>query len=508
MNSSPPSTAQLARNTILTILGQGLPLIIGVVTIPYVVRELGDDRFGLLSFVWVLLGYFTIFDFGLGRATTKFVAEELGKGGQEALPRVVWTAVLIQVLLGIVGTLIILAFTPLLVMDVLSIPPDLHEEARQIFYLVSFVIPVILISGSFRGVLEAAQRFDAVSGVRLVFGSLNFLFPAVGILAGFGLVEIVALLMLSWFGMSIVLLVLNMRFIPQLRAFALDRKIASQLFSFGGWVMITSIAAPMYSYVERFTIAAVLSVGVLTYYAVPFEMISRLAILPASIATTLFPAFSYYGIEEREKVRRLISKPLLYLLFALGPVIVVCIVFAFDILRLWLGEEFATQSVGVFQVLSAAMLFHAFAHIPFAAVHGLGRPDLKAKFDLVMMVAFAGLCLWLVPTYGILGAAYAKCILMVSDFTFLSVTTKRLSGLSWQEIFGTRTVRALVAVSCFAACAVVLEMLSLALWVNVVALSGLTIAYVLLCLSFVMDEQDRSLFLSLTKSFGLKAGNV
>jgi len=73
----------LARNTLLNFIGQILPLIVGVVTIPFVIQGLGTERFGLLSLAWVVLGYFAIFDLGLGRATTKFVAEALGRGDEK-----------------------------------------------------------------------------------------------------------------------------------------------------------------------------------------------------------------------------------------------------------------------------------------------------------------------------------------------------------------------------------------------------------------------------------------
>jgi hypothetical protein len=36
-----------------------------------------------LSLAWVVLGYFAIVDLELGRATTKFVAEALGKSEEE-----------------------------------------------------------------------------------------------------------------------------------------------------------------------------------------------------------------------------------------------------------------------------------------------------------------------------------------------------------------------------------------------------------------------------------------
>uniref|UniRef100_UPI0034E2C47B oligosaccharide flippase family protein n=1 Tax=Methanothrix sp. TaxID=90426 RepID=UPI0034E2C47B len=81
------SGSLIARNAVLNLIGQAVPLLVGVLTIPFVVRGLGTDRFGLLSLAWVVLGYFTIFDLGLGRATTKYVAEALGKGEGDRIPK-------------------------------------------------------------------------------------------------------------------------------------------------------------------------------------------------------------------------------------------------------------------------------------------------------------------------------------------------------------------------------------------------------------------------------------
>src|SRR5271169_5160735 len=95
--------AELARSTAFNFIGQLLPLIAGVGLMPYIVKGLGPDRFGMLGIVWVVFGYFSLFDFGLGRATTKFLAEWLAKENSAHVPALVWTSIATQVLLGLVG---------------------------------------------------------------------------------------------------------------------------------------------------------------------------------------------------------------------------------------------------------------------------------------------------------------------------------------------------------------------------------------------------------------------
>jgi len=58
------SGSLLARNTLLDFIVQTMPLLVGVITIPFIVRGLGTKRFGLFSLGWVILGYFAIFDLG------------------------------------------------------------------------------------------------------------------------------------------------------------------------------------------------------------------------------------------------------------------------------------------------------------------------------------------------------------------------------------------------------------------------------------------------------------
>src|SRR5579862_7633419 len=104
----------LARNTMFNLVGQIAPLLIAVFTVPYVIHHLGPDRYGLYSLALIVVGYFALFNLGIGPATTKYVAEILGKGEIDKLPEQVWTAVASQTCLGLAGGILLAAASPFL----------------------------------------------------------------------------------------------------------------------------------------------------------------------------------------------------------------------------------------------------------------------------------------------------------------------------------------------------------------------------------------------------------
>ncbi|MGA3229657.1 MAG: oligosaccharide flippase family protein, partial [Candidatus Binatus sp.] len=73
----------LARNTIINLAGEVAPSLVALLAIPLVIRVLGVDRYGVLTLSIMVVGYFGLFDFGLGRAATKFIAAAAASSDQQ-----------------------------------------------------------------------------------------------------------------------------------------------------------------------------------------------------------------------------------------------------------------------------------------------------------------------------------------------------------------------------------------------------------------------------------------
>ena len=67
----------MRRNVLINICGVVFPMLFGLVAIPFLLEQLGREKFGILTMAWVLIGYFGLLDLGLGRALTQYISRQV-----------------------------------------------------------------------------------------------------------------------------------------------------------------------------------------------------------------------------------------------------------------------------------------------------------------------------------------------------------------------------------------------------------------------------------------------
>jgi O-antigen/teichoic acid export membrane protein len=267
----------LARNTIWNLVGQGAPMVAALFCIPRLIHGLGVDRFGVLTLAWMVTGYFSLFDFGLGRALTKLVAERLGTEKESTIAGLVWTALSLMLLLGTIGALVLALFTPALVTSVFKIPAGLHAETRTAFYLLDLSIPIVISATSLRGILEAQQKFAVLTYVRIPMGVFTFAGPVIALAFSRSLAVVVGVLVMGRVVAWVAHFVLCQHNMPALRSrIRFERADVRPLLSFGGWMTVSNVISPLMVYLDRFMIGALISMSAVAYYATPLEVVTKL----------------------------------------------------------------------------------------------------------------------------------------------------------------------------------------------------------------------------------------
>ena len=424
MNEAQSHAARvLAKNTLFNLVTQVGLVIISFLAFPILVNHLTTEGFGLLSLVWVLVGYFSLLDFGVSRAITKFVAEFLARKDDGRIRDITWTSLSIGLALGCTLGLALLLGRGLLLTGVFHASGILREEASISVTAAAVGIPFMLAQGILRGVQTAYQRFDLVNGFQAATGLFQWVGSVVIVLAGGGVKEVVLLTVMT----RVVVFAASLAILPLMipgvfRSVRLwDLTLAKTLLSFGGWVSLSQFTGPLFIYVDRLMIASFMALSAVAYYTVPQEAVNRMLILPLSMTTALYPVMSAWSSDLRESraAKGMYRRSVKYVSVVMFPLAALCFLFAKEILRLWMGPEFAAQGALPLQIFLVGLMFNAIAQIPVTLLHAYGRPDLPAKFNLIELPVMIGLNVVLIPAFGIAGAASAWAVRVILDCVLL-----------------------------------------------------------------------------------------
>jgi len=417
----------LTRNTLWNLLGQGAPLLAAVFAIPVLVAQLGTERFGILSLIWMAIGYFSVFDLGLGRALTQLVAGRLNTPAAAELPPLVWTALYLMTLCGLLGMVILLLLARPLVEHLLKVPAAMQGEAGDAILVLALSLPVVVLTSALRGILEATQNFARVNAVRVPLGVATFVGPLLVLPFATSLVAVTLVLLLIRIAALAVHWRLCLGVLPALRRRAPWRRDAAvALLGFGGWMTVTNLVGPAMVYLDRFLIGGLVSMTAVAYYVAPYELVTKLLMFPAAVSSALFPAFAANATARGADRRSLYRHGLKLICLVLLPATLLIALLARQILDLWLGPSFAAEGERILQLLAAGVFVNALAFVPFALIQSVGRPDLTAKLHLLELPFYAVAILALVAWQGIVGVALAWTLRVMVDALAMFLLAARL----------------------------------------------------------------------------------
>jgi O-antigen/teichoic acid export membrane protein len=483
-------------NSALNFLGQVVVMVIAFVSIPFIVRTLGSERFGLLTLLWMFVGYFTVFDLGVGQAAVKFVSERIGSSDREGAAQVLRTVLMVSGLVGLTGA--VAAFAPSFwgIDRVLNTPEELRGTANAALRVLAFGIPASLLSASMRSVPTAFGRFDIVNGLQILSGLLQWGGSLLVLAFGGGFFGVVVLTLCSRYLILAIYGGIVYRFVPEIgRKGTQSSIVPSTLLKYGGWVSVSQVAAPLLSLMERLFVGGMLSLAWVTYYSVPSDTVLRMLIIPMSLVTTLFPLMSgeWRSEEGRVRMRSLYARSLKLVVVVLFPVVIILAAFSGEILWLWLGQDFREKSSVVFSLLALGTLLNAMAQLPQATLQAIGRPDQPAKFVLVQIPIYAGLTAALTAAAGIVGTAIAWVSrVVVETVVLLFLAARAMGGLTWsfREVVWQRKTLVLLGWVPLVMCAKLLAEIPAAA-LSLLAAAGCL--YAVLVWKYVLETDEREL---------------
>lgn len=407
----------IRKHTLYNLMGSLLPLALSLITIPVYIHLIGESRYGVLAVAWLLLGYFGLFDLGLGRATAQRIAAQANCSAASRA-QTFWTALTMNGALGALGGLIIWPVALYFFGYVFSIEQTLRPELNSAIPWLILAVPLATVTGVLGGALQGRAQFFELNVISVFSTILTQLFPL--LVAWLHGPDLACLLLAVILARLISMFVLFWRcshhvFSGQPRI--ISHMLAKDLLQFGGWVTITALVSPIMTILDRFLIGALLGAKSVTHYTVPFQLSERTTILSSSMSSALFPRLAAVTEEEGRQLGRVAINSLAVII---TPAMIFGMFLMKPFLHIWLDLEFANTATLSGEILLIGFWVKSFSNVPYAQLQAAKRPGVVAKCHLIEVLPYLAALYVGLNFFGLAGAAAVFGIRTFVDFVLLA----------------------------------------------------------------------------------------
>jgi O-antigen/teichoic acid export membrane protein len=410
------ATRTVAISAVWNLLGRAGPILVAMVATPALVHQLGVARWGVFTIALSLVGIFGIFDFGLGRALIRSIAERIGAGEEHSASTLVITGIVALAGFGTIGGIFAALGARFWVRHWLRIDPALQDEVLDCLYVLAVSAPFVIMTAAMWSVIAAYQKFRIANLISIPLQAFYYIGPLLVLRVWDSLVGVMLMLVLCRLVSAVAFWWLCRRIMPSLRGARPALRELGPLLRTGTWMSVSNITFPMLMYSDRFIIASVLTAEMTAYYTTPFDVVIRMTLVPIAIMTSAYPAMAVSFRNHPANTANLFRHSLLTVVTILFPACLLAASFNTELMTAWLGAGFAAKSAPVLSWLVVGILINAMDGVVAGLIDAIGKPDVNAKISVLELVLSIPVLLTLLAWFGIEGAAITWVLRCCVDF--------------------------------------------------------------------------------------------
>jgi O-antigen/teichoic acid export membrane protein len=378
-------------------------------------RFLSPKNYGLL---FLAISLFTLFkligDLGIDKSTGRFLSEYQEKDPSQLCPILRRSLFL--------NLLSILTMSLLVVLSADIIANAIGEPSLE--SLIIFA-PLFLVFSSFSSLayisLQGLELIKKTSIINAVRNTTNLFFSFILVILGFGVTG-------ALFGYIIAFLLatgLGFLFLhSELRNIATDNPgkdgLTLRIFKYSIPLTVTKTANAIDKRVDSILLGYYLDASAVGYYTIATQIQQFIKMPATAVGFTVSPNFgAKVAGGEIQSARTLYEKAFKSVIHLYIPASAGLFVVARPLVRLVFGDGY-NSAVPIVQVFSFLLVFSAVNDITADGLDYIGSASLRAKAKTVMALSNLVLNIYLIPQFGVLGAAWAT-LTTFSVYTLLNL---------------------------------------------------------------------------------------
>ena len=424
----------VARNVSTRYLAIIVETVIGLVMLPFNLTHLGTAEYGL----WVLLGsitvHFSVLDLGFGGALVKFIAQYRAHRNARALNEIASTLFFVFSAIGVVAyaTAVVVAFN---LDHLFKITPEQAATGQWILMIIAVHISMNFPFSVYGGVISGFQRYDANNVVAIVSSITVAVVNAAVLLAGYGLVTLVAATTLVRVIAYFVYRSNAYRIFPELRIrLSLFRK--SRLREVTGFSVYSSVidwANKLNYQLDTIVIGAFIGSAAVAVWAPAERIISGTQRLTNQLNGVLFPVIvDSNASNQKERLQQILLQGTRLSLAMVVPIAAALVLLAGPLVHAWLGRKAAAMAgtIPVIQILALAVAIRVGNATGNTILKGAGEHRMLAFVNFGTGLANLVLSVVLIKPFGLAGVALGTLIpIAFTAFFVLYPASCRLVGV-------------------------------------------------------------------------------
>ncbi len=487
----------IARNTTFGFIAAVSELVIAFVLGVVLARNLGTESYGLYAYLIWFLGIVAIItNLGFGEMTRRFVPESVGRQSTLEAAGFVQLTLMFRVAAALVVSAAIIITSGYWAR--LS-----GEPANPIlFILIALTVWPQALQMALVNAFKGFQKFEYVLYVILAIYPLRLVLVIVFMALGFGVMEVLILNMatlalgvLIGFFFLRRLVPLKILFSPSLLSSDARKRALKYALTITGVLFLSYLVN---NEMVVFFVGLFCPVDEVGFFHLAFRISSLVGFLPVALAFTLLPAVAeQFGKGEMEKVKRIYLTSARYLMIMALPLAVGGIILAESIVILLYGAEYMPTII-LLQVICLPSAVFSITYACDSVIRGMNRPGFILKTLVIFSILKVGLSLWLIPAYGVLGAAIAHAVPLVLTFPVYVIFVSKNIGAAWPVRDTIKIVAAslIMGLAIYALQSQLDMLLGLVLGIPL----GVIIYFIAIFALRVVDEQDLAIFRGLKHS--------
>ena len=428
---------RLARNMAAGMANSALVVLINLVALPFYLRFLGMEAYGLIGFYATLQTVLQVLDMGLGPTISREVAHDAETGRRRRSASLLRTLGLVYAGVAVVIALAVALAAPWLGAHWLHAQHLPEAAIAQAVALMGVNLACRWPISLYHGALVGSHRL-ALSSLTSMAMNLAAACTAIGVLA-WGPRSIQAFFVVqAVFGLlhASVLRLVARRVVGE-RDAPFDFVALRRVWRFSAWMGGIGITSLVFTQLDKALLSRLIDLDSFGHYMLAVLLASGLQVVLGPAFNVIYPKFTtLIARGDQSALARFYADMSRMIAAAVFSLALALILHTEALVTLWTGRaDIAGRVAPLVMLLATGSALSGVMYLPYALQLASGRPRIAFAINVVLLLVATPIIAWLAIHRGAMGGALSWALLGATHMTVCTIVTGRriapFAGIQW-----------------------------------------------------------------------------